>query len=436
MAFAPAASDVRFSECVKRPSALALKRRLRCDPSHAGVMPYGPAESWLPRLSATPYRPARRLRRLESLALCCDDVKAFSPERGLCQIKFFRWSQRPMRQNEARPAWTARSASSSWARGKPKYASTVAHELGDETVIARDRERPFIFQTDFDRRVTSRRARRKTPGSRDDGQAQVTSTEKSMILNGASRGVRPALLTQSLRARRRVASYRLWDNFRRQTAICSATARSSSPTSLRPTSHSSANRADGEDAPASLASSNSTATPSSPISCRRSPTATRRAPSASTTDARPATASVHEIATPRSEDDAAKGSSNCEGERPSASMTPDDGTQRRPEARRVRRLAHRQQVRRNLGHFRDARRAQVRGLSDFAFAARPIAKAYEHFAKKEEILYGRGHDQRICTAVAKRRRATARSARRLSAPSPANGETTRRTGPGGMSKRR
>jgi hypothetical protein len=25
------------------------------DPSHAGVMPYGPAESWLPRLSATPH---------------------------------------------------------------------------------------------------------------------------------------------------------------------------------------------------------------------------------------------------------------------------------------------------------------------------------------------------------------------------------------------
>ena len=36
-------------------SALALERRLRCDPSYAGVMPYGPAESWLPRLSATPY---------------------------------------------------------------------------------------------------------------------------------------------------------------------------------------------------------------------------------------------------------------------------------------------------------------------------------------------------------------------------------------------
>ena len=92
LAFAPAASDVRFGDCVKCPSALALERRRRCDPSHAGVMPYGPAESWLPRLSATPHPPARRLRRLDLLALCCGDVKPFSPEHGLCQIKFFRWS--------------------------------------------------------------------------------------------------------------------------------------------------------------------------------------------------------------------------------------------------------------------------------------------------------------------------------------------------------
>jgi hypothetical protein len=49
LTFAPAASDVHFGDCVKRPSALALERRLRCDPSHAGVMPYGRAESWLPR---------------------------------------------------------------------------------------------------------------------------------------------------------------------------------------------------------------------------------------------------------------------------------------------------------------------------------------------------------------------------------------------------
>jgi hypothetical protein len=75
LAFAPAASDVHFGDCVKRPSALTLERRLRCDPSHAEVMPYGRAESWLPRLSATPYPPARRLRRLDSLALCCGDVK-------------------------------------------------------------------------------------------------------------------------------------------------------------------------------------------------------------------------------------------------------------------------------------------------------------------------------------------------------------------------
>jgi hypothetical protein len=92
LAFAPAASDVRFGDCFKRTSALALERRLRCDPSHAGVMPYGPAESWLPRLSATPYPSARRLRRLDSLALCCGDVRTFSPEHGFCQIKFFRWS--------------------------------------------------------------------------------------------------------------------------------------------------------------------------------------------------------------------------------------------------------------------------------------------------------------------------------------------------------
>ena len=109
-----------FSDGVKRPSALALERQLRCDPSHAGVMPYGPAESWLPRLSAAPYPPARRLRRLDSLALCCDDVNTFSPEHGICQIKLFRWSQRPMRQNEAGPARTARSGSSLCARGKPK----------------------------------------------------------------------------------------------------------------------------------------------------------------------------------------------------------------------------------------------------------------------------------------------------------------------------
>ena len=59
----------------------------------------------------------------------------------------------------------------------------------------------------------------------------------------------------------------------------------------------------------SLASS-TRATPSSPISCRRSPTATRSAPSNSTTDARPATASVHEVAAPRSKGEAANGSSN------------------------------------------------------------------------------------------------------------------------------
>ena len=48
MAFAPAASDVRFGGCVKRPSALALERDCAATPVTAGVMPYGPAESWLP----------------------------------------------------------------------------------------------------------------------------------------------------------------------------------------------------------------------------------------------------------------------------------------------------------------------------------------------------------------------------------------------------
>ena len=90
LAFAPAASDVRFSNCVKRLFHSGIGAATARDPSHAGVMPYGPAESWLPRLSATPYPPARRLRRLDSLALCCGDVKTFSPEHGLCQIKFFR----------------------------------------------------------------------------------------------------------------------------------------------------------------------------------------------------------------------------------------------------------------------------------------------------------------------------------------------------------
>jgi hypothetical protein len=88
LSFAPAASDVRLSDCVKRPSALALERRLRWTPVTLGSCPmvrrsHGYPD-FLPRLPA-----ARRLRRLDSLALCCDDVKTFSPEHGLCQIKFF-----------------------------------------------------------------------------------------------------------------------------------------------------------------------------------------------------------------------------------------------------------------------------------------------------------------------------------------------------------
>jgi hypothetical protein len=89
LAFAPAASDVRFSDCVKRTSALALERRPRCDPSHAGVMPYCRAESWLPRLSATPYPSARRLRRLDSLALCCGDVGHSRPNTASVKLNSF-----------------------------------------------------------------------------------------------------------------------------------------------------------------------------------------------------------------------------------------------------------------------------------------------------------------------------------------------------------
>ena len=106
LAFAPAASDVRFGDYFKRTSALALERRLRCDPSHTGVMLYGPADSWLPRLSATPYSPARRLRRLDSLALCCGDVGHSRPNAASVKLNSFA-AQRPMRQNEARPARTA-----------------------------------------------------------------------------------------------------------------------------------------------------------------------------------------------------------------------------------------------------------------------------------------------------------------------------------------
>jgi hypothetical protein len=148
-----------FQRLVKRPSALALERRRRCDPSHTGVMPYGPAESWLPRLSATPYPPARRLRRLDSLALCCGDVNTFSPEHGICQIKFFRWSQRQMRQNEARPARTARLVLLMGARKAKICEYPIAHELGDETVIARDRALAGVLGTyDFPRVLGSSRA--------------------------------------------------------------------------------------------------------------------------------------------------------------------------------------------------------------------------------------------------------------------------------------
>ena len=117
LAFAPAASDVRFSDCVKRlfrsgiGAATALRPQSRW--GHA---------LWSGGVMATPtfchaLPTARRLRRLDSLALCCDDVNTFSPEHGLCQIKFIRWCQRPMRQNEARPARTARSGARSQGLG-------------------------------------------------------------------------------------------------------------------------------------------------------------------------------------------------------------------------------------------------------------------------------------------------------------------------------
>ena len=51
LAFAPAASDVRFGDCVKRPSALALERRRRCDPSHA---PRGRHALWPGGVMAAP----------------------------------------------------------------------------------------------------------------------------------------------------------------------------------------------------------------------------------------------------------------------------------------------------------------------------------------------------------------------------------------------
>ena len=102
------------ADCVKRSfrsgigAATALRPQSRW--GHA---------SWSGGVMATPtfchaLPTARRLRRLDSLALCCDDVKTFSPEHGPCQIKFFRWSQRPMRQNEARPARTTRQGRPLW----------------------------------------------------------------------------------------------------------------------------------------------------------------------------------------------------------------------------------------------------------------------------------------------------------------------------------
>ena len=84
---------VRFGDCIKRPSALALERRLPLRPrSHAGVMPYKRGG-----VMATPTfcHALPTGATFASPGFACPllgDVKTFSPESGLCQIKFFRWS--------------------------------------------------------------------------------------------------------------------------------------------------------------------------------------------------------------------------------------------------------------------------------------------------------------------------------------------------------
>ena len=92
LAVAPAASDVRFSDCVKRLFRSGIGAATALRPQSRWGHALWPGGSWLPRLSATPYPSARRLRRLDLLALCCGDVRTFTPDHGFCQIKFFRWS--------------------------------------------------------------------------------------------------------------------------------------------------------------------------------------------------------------------------------------------------------------------------------------------------------------------------------------------------------
>ena len=83
LAFASGAADVR-QRCSERPSALAYGAAMAFDPVAPGSFS-GPAESWLPRLSAAPWGIGRRLRRLSSLPVH-DDVDEIVPQGRGCQI--------------------------------------------------------------------------------------------------------------------------------------------------------------------------------------------------------------------------------------------------------------------------------------------------------------------------------------------------------------
>jgi hypothetical protein len=99
LAFASAAKHV-WSAILQ--SALPLRhveRRQRFDPGHARVIPLGPAESWLPRLSAAPSSSAGGY--VVSALPVHDDVMTLSPEGRGCQIKFRPLVNGRLRQNEA-----------------------------------------------------------------------------------------------------------------------------------------------------------------------------------------------------------------------------------------------------------------------------------------------------------------------------------------------
>ena len=99
LAFASAAKHV-WSAILQ--SALPLRhveRGQRFDPGHARVIPFGPAESWLPRLSAAPSSSAGGC---VAFALPVhDDAMTLSPEGCGCQIKFRPLENGRSRQNEA-----------------------------------------------------------------------------------------------------------------------------------------------------------------------------------------------------------------------------------------------------------------------------------------------------------------------------------------------